>query len=106
MMPRPSDRTHRVYGVSFSAANFVARSSDTTASFAMTASAQRAHAGPAQVALHHLRRQDDGGIVLGRVLDLLEVIQATRLEDAIDDRDDADRLLRAGIEVLVDRVGR
>src|SRR5437016_8398019 len=35
MMSSPSARTHRVYGVSFSEANFFAMSSETIASFAM-----------------------------------------------------------------------
>src|SRR5258705_4701364 len=103
-MSSPSDRTHRVYGVSFSAANFFAKSSETTASFDMLASAHGGGAGAAQVAFDAVRRQYHCRVVLRRILDLFQVIQSARLEDAVDDRDEARGLVGTGVEVLVDGV--
>jgi hypothetical protein len=56
-------------------------------------------------------RDDLGGqhqrrVVLGRVLDLLEVVQTAESVDAVDRRDQPHRPIRVGIEMLVDGVGR
>src|SRR6185436_11643458 len=109
MMSSPSDRTQRVYGVSFSAANFWARSSETTASLAMCPCRALLVDGGAlalQVRVDDLRVQLHARVVFRRVLDLLEVVQPARLEDAVDDRDQAHRPVGARVEVLVDRVRR
>src|SRR5258708_13971327 len=110
----PSDFTQRVYGVSFSVANFFAMSAETRASLAISPSpcvAARCPLGrrpdaPGQELLHQLGRDRDAGAVLGRVLDLLEVVQAARLVDAVHGRDEAHRLLRIGVEVLAGGIGR
>src|SRR5258705_5797475 len=95
MMSSPSDRTHRVYGVSFSVANFRARSSETRASFAMAGSAGRRRACAVQVLGNDLRTQLHARLVFGGILDLLEIVQPACLEDAIDDRDHPHRLVPA-----------
>ena len=48
----------------------------------------------------------DAGVVFRRVLDLLQIVQPALLEDAVDGRDQPQRPLRVGIEMLVDRVRR
>src|SRR5947209_7380659 len=105
-MSSPSPFTQRVYGVSFSVANFFAISSETSAvfsSFAMVGPIhQRAKSHlsgdkrlrrlldlPRQELLHQLRRHLHVRAVLGRVLQLLEVVQAGVLEDAVHRRDEA-----------------
>src|SRR5690349_1316693 len=114
---RPSDFTQRVYGVSFSVANFFAISSETLASFIPVPSAivvpfalglsLRRRLDPArEELLHQLRRDRHAGAVLGRVLELLEVVQPRRLEDPVHGADEAHRALRVRVEVLARGVGR
>src|SRR5438045_2378599 len=112
MMSSPSAVTHRVYGVSFSVANFRANSSDTRASLAIPATRASPalpalfanwHA-PAQIRVHTLRVEFHRRVVFRRVLELLEVVQAARLEDAVHDRDEAYRLVGARVEVLMNGV--
>src|SRR3970040_2211420 len=47
-----------------------------------------------EVALDHFGGEHDAGVVLGRVLDLLEVVQAGILVDAVDRRDQPHRPAR------------
>src|SRR5436190_19178130 len=110
-MSSPSAITPRVYGVSFSVANFRANSSDTRASLAIPASPALPalfanwHA-PAQIRVHTLRVEFHRRVVFRRVLELLEVVQAARLEDAVHDRNEPYRLVGARVEVLMNGVGR
>src|ERR1051325_210405 len=69
----------------------------------------RASAGPAtpgQILSHELGRQRDARIVLGRILDLLEIVQAAVLVDAVGAGDQPRRPLWIAVEMLVDRAGR
>src|ERR1051325_685280 len=108
---RPSAFTQRVYGVSFSVANFFAISSETIAvfsSFAIVipiqviafASLCRDLEFPREELLDQLRRDLHVRAVLGRVLELLEVVEARVLEDAVHRGDEAHRALRIRVEVL------
>src|SRR5438046_1039972 len=108
MMSRPSLRTQRAYGVSFSVANFFANSSGTIASLAMkcscactnricfawTASSPRPRPAPRrpsgglldlprEVLLDEIRVEHDLGVVLRRVLQLLEVVQSAVFVNAV-----------------------
>jgi hypothetical protein len=56
-----------------------------------------------EILLHQLG--GDLGVVFRRVLDLLEVIEAGILVDAVDAGDQPRRALRIGVEVLVDGAG-
>src|SRR5712692_1276045 len=101
MMSRPSLRTHRAYGVSFSVANFLANSSGTIASLAIECSCtctnrivslrrpratardrrpRRPLGGlldlPREVLLDEIRVEHDRRVVPRRVLQLLEVVQS------------------------------
>src|SRR5215472_11181404 len=106
-MSRPSARTQRVYGVSFSVANFFANSSGTTAFPAMLRSwLRRLPDLRLEVALDEVGGEDDFRVVLRRVLELLEVVQAAIPVDAIDRRDQAHWPCRVGVEVLVNGVRR
>src|SRR5689334_19046840 len=111
MMSSPSALTHRVYGVSFSLANFCAKSSGTSASFPIPAAAASPglfanwHT-PAQIRVDALCVQFNRRIVFRRILELLEIVETARLEDAVHDRDEPHRLVGAGVEVLMDRVWR
>src|ERR1700678_1767955 len=59
-----------------------------------------------QIPFDRLVVEYDVGIVFRRVFDLLEVVQAAILVDAIRRADEAGRPRRVGVEVLADRVGR
>src|SRR5712692_4475052 len=80
----------------------------------MRAAAQRAprrccssrHLGPPEVFLHQLCGEDYARIVFGAVLELLEVVQPAGLVDPVGRRDEARRLVGAGVEMLVDGVRR
>src|SRR5215467_11731590 len=58
-----------------------------------------------EILSHQLRGEHDAGIVLRRVLDLLEIVQAGILVDAVGARDQPRRPLAVRIEVLVDGAG-
>src|SRR5262249_60393396 len=58
-----------------------------------------------QIAPDELPGEHDLGIVFGRVLDLLEVIQPAEAVDAIDRGNQPYRALRIGVEVLMVGVG-
>src|SRR6267154_79044 len=103
MISRPSPRTQRVYGVSFSVANFFANSSETIAFLAMSGGLPDLSF---DVFLDQLGSEQHLGVVLRSVLDLLQVVQPAVLVDPVDRRDQPYRLVRCGVEMLVDRVGR
>src|SRR5437660_2735023 len=129
MMSRPSLRTQRAYGVSFSVANFFANSSGTIASLAMKCSfaytnricfawtgsrhrprpAPRRPSGglldlPREVLLDEIRVEHDLGVVLRRVLQLLEVVQSAVFVNAVGRGDESRGTLWIRVEMLVDRV--
>src|SRR5882672_11922838 len=60
----------------------------------------------AQEVLHQLRRHLHPGPVFGRILELLEVVQAARLVDAVHRRDEPHRPLRIGVEMLARGIRR
>src|SRR5256886_8999655 len=130
MMSRPSLRTQRAYGVSFSVANFLANSSGTMASLAMECSctftnrvtrravssdrprpAPRRPSGgfldlPREVLLDEIRVEHDLGVVLRCVLQLLEVVQSAIFVNAVGRGDESRGTLWIRVEMLVDGVGR
>src|SRR5258707_9931547 len=103
MISRPSPRTQRVYGVSFSVANFFANSSETIAFLAMSGGLPDLSL---EVFLDELGREHDLGVVLGSVLELLQIVQPAVLVDPVDRRDQAHRLVRCRVEMLMDGVWR
>src|SRR5882762_11200312 len=130
MMSRPSLRTQRAYGVSFSVANFFANSSGTIASLAMecsctctngigfawtaSSSRPRSDAAPAlsglldlprEILLDEIRVEHDLGVVLRRVLQLLEVVQSAIFVNAVGRGDESRGTLWIRVEMLMDRVG-
>src|SRR5437899_12689939 len=101
MMSRPSLRTQRAYGVSFSVANFFANSSGTIASLAMEGGLLHL---PREVLLDEVRVEHDLGVVLRRVLQLLEVVQSAIFVNAVGRGDESRGTLWIRVEMLVDRV--
>src|SRR5258706_6008886 len=59
-----------------------------------------------QVFLDELGGEHDLGVVLGSVLELLQIVQPAILVDPVDRRDQPHGLLRARVEMLMDGVGR
>src|SRR5258708_31312967 len=117
MISRPSPRRQRVCGVSLSVANFFANSSETMAFLAMQCSCTlqigiqvsiELQAGPPpsgglpdlsfEVFLDELGGEHDLGIVLGSVLDLLQIVQPAVLVDPVDRRDQPHRLFPPPLE--------
>src|SRR6516165_8489146 len=75
--------------------------------FVAAASASRRLAGPrGEIVLHQLGRQHDVGIVFRRILNLLEIVQAAILVDAVGAGDQPRRPRRIGVEVLMNRARR
>src|SRR5947207_15775858 len=130
MMSRPSLRTQRAYGVSFSVGNFFANSPGTIASLAMkcscactnricfawTASSHRPRPAPRrpsgglldlsrEVLLDEIRVEHDLGVVLRRVLQLLKVVQSAIFVNAVGRGDESRGTLSIRVEMLVDRAG-
>src|SRR5437879_12971145 len=101
MMSRPSLRTQRAYGVSFSVANFFANSSGTIASLAMEGGLLHL---PREVLLDEVRVEHDLGVVLRRVLQLLEVVQSALFVHAVGRGAESRGTLWIRVEMLVDRV--
>src|SRR3989475_4935048 len=101
MMSRPSVRTQHAYGVSFSVANFFANSSGTIASLAMEGGLLHF---PREVLLDEVRVEHDLGVVLRRVLQLLEVVQSAIFVNAVGRGDESRGTLWIRVEMLVDRV--
>src|SRR5262249_39009255 len=61
---------------------------------------------PRQILAHEVRRQRDARVVLGRILELLEIVQPAVLVDPVGAGYQPRRQLRIAVEMLMDRAGR